>query len=155
VLARLSKNLIASLLLSFILLSLTSGYPKQTVPLPPEQLSLFHWWNAYPESERYGPDASRLPVNAGGYVWGRSGHEWVRSVLSYLEWREGSSWRNEYHRYHPVRWHYIECIRTVRSAYYSNVGWWSTAVPAEPTISREDKRPPGRVSVQLKKEGLA
>lgn len=102
---------------------------------PSEQLNLFHWWNAYPDNETFGPSAARLPVHEGGFVWGRSGHQWIRSIVAYLSWREGSPWRPETHRYHPVRWHFVDCVRIVTTAYYGNVKWWAPSA-AHLTIAR-------------------
>jgi len=95
----------------------------------PQQLCLFHWWNAYPDNVTYGADASRLPVHEGGFVEGRSGFQWIKAAIHYLEYRAGSAWRTQEHRYHPVRWHYTECIRLLNEAYYKNVKWWSPAAP--------------------------
>jgi hypothetical protein len=111
---------------------LRPGYARATMQeQDPVQLELFHWWNACPEDQPFGPHAaaSRLPVHEGGFVWGRSGHQWVQSVISYLAWRQGSAWRPETHRFHPVRWHFNECIAVVQQAYFGNVKWWAASAP--------------------------
>src|ERR1051326_9119315 len=89
------------LLLTFISLSAPLAQCRQAVP--DEQLKLFHWWNVCPDDQTYGPDASRLPVHEGGFVDGRSGFQWIKAVISYLDYRAGSGWRPGTHRYHPIR----------------------------------------------------
>ncbi|HLW53272.1 MAG TPA: hypothetical protein VKW06_10555 [Candidatus Angelobacter sp.] len=113
-------------ILALVLFVLLHHLPAQMEKLLPQQLQLFHWWNAYSEVDRFGPPVvDRLPIHEGGRVWGRSGFQWIQSVTSYLAFREGSSWRPDYHRFHPVRQHYVECIAIVRRAYFGNVRWWT------------------------------
>lgn len=117
-----------------------------------QQLELFHWWNAYAENEIYKPQstASRMPIHEGGFVWGRSGHQWIQSIIAYLAWREGSSWRPPTHRYNPVRWHFVECISIVQSAYYGNAKWLAASA-ARHEVDRCPvcrKKPPQSVKLQ-------
>ena len=69
----------------------------------------------------------RLPVHFCGMVDGRTGIQWVRSILSYLDWRTGSSWRPLSHRWHPDRWYYLDGYRLVLEA-------WNTPELATPEI---------------------
>lgn len=48
---------------------------------------------------------------------GRKGHQWIASVLAYLDWRAGDSWRPVSHRFHPEREHYIRGHRAVSQAW--------------------------------------
>jgi hypothetical protein len=47
----------------------------------------------------------------------RSGRQWVASVLSYLDWRSGSSWRSAADRFSPERLEYIAAWRVVNEAW--------------------------------------
>ena len=124
------KRSVCLLLLCIPLLSVS---PAPARPMH-EQLRLFHWWNACPENEPWGPDATRLPIHEGGLVDGRSGFQWVKAVIDYLDYRAGSAWRPGTHRYHPVRQHYVECAAIVQHAYFSNVNWWAPcALPTTTT----------------------
>lgn len=115
-------SLLLFLFVLFILACRVQSYMQDN------QLQLFHWRNASAEDQPFGPiAANRLPIHEGGLVWGRSGFHWVQSVIAYLSWREGASWRPDYHRFHPVREHFIECIAIVQRAYFGNVKWWSAA----------------------------
>lgn len=56
----------------------------------------------------------------GGGVWevdGRGAHQWIASVLAYLEWRAGDSWRQISDRFHPEREYYICGYRTLMQAW--------------------------------------
>jgi len=46
-------------------------------------------------------------------VDGRKAHQWIASVLAYLDWRAGDSWRPASHRFHPERECYVRAHRVV------------------------------------------
>jgi hypothetical protein len=52
-------------------------------------------------------------------VDGRTAHQWVQSVLAYLDWRSGMSWRPMADRFHPDRTLYTESSLRLRQAYYN------------------------------------
>jgi hypothetical protein len=120
--------------------------------IKPEQLNLFHWWNAYPEEEPFGTPAHRLPVHEDGFVCGRSGFQWVQSIIAYLAWREGAAWRPESHRFNPVREHFVECVSIVQRAYFGNARWFnaSNRVPRLPR-----PKPVVSANAKPKKKGIA
>ncbi len=129
------RSLSASLLLLLVLLAPVQQtqqmHDKNSGPSSSRQLTLFHWWNAYSETQPFGPHAAaaRLPIHEGGFIDGRSGHQWIQSISSYLGWRGGLPWRPETHRFNEVRFHYVECIALVHGAYYHNVKWWAASAP--------------------------
>ena len=127
----LGKFLVKILLLFYLSWFSWALYPPSKLPMA-EQLPLFHWWNVCAEDALQGPDASRLPVHEGGLVFGRSGFQWIKAVSAYLEFRAGSAWRPESHRFNPVYEHYVECLRVVHSAYYQNVNWWAASIARLP-----------------------
>jgi hypothetical protein len=51
-------------------------------------------------------------------VDGRNGSQWMRSVLAYLDWRSGDSWRPMAHRNHPDRRAYTDASLTLRQAFF-------------------------------------
>ena len=51
----------------------------------------------------------------------RTGVQWVKSVIGYLEWRAGESWRrlsDPEQRFDPERWDYLAAARAVHQAFY-------------------------------------
>lgn len=61
-----------------------------------------------------GPD-SQEPADLDG----RSGYQWVQSVLSYLDWRAGLSWRPARERNHPERVKYVSASLELRQAFFN------------------------------------
>jgi len=54
----------------------------------------------------------------------RSGDEWILSVVSYLEFRSGKSWRKVHkaeQRWHGVRWHYLRAVKLLGELRYATV----------------------------------
>jgi hypothetical protein len=58
------------------------------------------------------------PEPRDGEIDGRNGDQWVRSVLAYIEWRCGDSWRSIRDRNHPDRRFYTDASLTLRQAYF-------------------------------------
>ena len=52
-------------------------------------------------------------------VDGRNGRQWMRSVLAYLDWRSGDSWRPMADRNHPERRAYTDASLTLRQAFFN------------------------------------
>jgi hypothetical protein len=54
----------------------------------------------------------------------RTGDQWLRSVIAYLEFRAGDSWRNlsnQKLRNSPVRWEALDAIRLIKEVRYAPV----------------------------------
>jgi hypothetical protein len=53
----------------------------------------------------------------------RTGLQWIKSVIGYLEWRAGEPWRrlsDPEQRFDSERWDYLDAARVVREAFYSD-----------------------------------
>lgn len=50
-------------------------------------------------------------------VDGRNGSQWMRSVLAYLDWRSGVSWRSQSERNHPQRRAYLDASLCLTQAF--------------------------------------
>lgn len=58
------------------------------------------------------------PVLCAEIVDGRTGNQWLKSVLAYLDFRAGNAWRrmdDGAHRRAPERWEYLDAIRFIES----------------------------------------
>jgi hypothetical protein len=76
------------------------------------QLSLFPWRPLW-EPARLGRDKQDR----------RTPDQWIRSVLAYLDWRSGDSWRPlsvRTERENSERWAYLEARRIVQSVRYAS-----------------------------------
>lgn len=89
----------------------------------------------------------RLPVHRGGFVDGRSGWQWIRSVEHYLSWRAGDGWRPVGHRFHPDRVYCSAALQTLKRAYYTHpevAAWWTPSFGEAARIEQQIEKLNGR-----------
>jgi len=78
--------------------------------------------------------AYRLPVHK-SFFEGRSDFDWYHSILAYLEFRAGSSWRPVRHRGACVAQAYRDAIRLVTLAFNGQLEAVSPALSKKPPVS--------------------
>ena len=94
-------------------------------------------------------------------VDGRTGQQWFKSIMSYLEWRSGQPWRRVADRFNPTANYYLHGLRTARDAFNGRL---RHPVPCQPPAERHNDaesrtdsaalgRVPPRASGQLDGDG--
>lgn len=71
-------------------------------------------------------------------VDGRTGDQWLRSVIGYLHWRSGDCWRRlslPVQRHSPQRWDYLHALKLVESVRYAPI----KAKPAPRIVARPSR----------------
>jgi hypothetical protein len=67
------------------------------------------------------PVAFQEPRQTVYQVDGRNGRQWLASIVAYLEWRSGSSWRPQTQRFHEDKQVYVRAIRLLNTLSSGNV----------------------------------
>jgi hypothetical protein len=76
-------------------------------------------YKTYRETHNTLPAVYTGPDDSPAQVDGRSPLQWVKSVLSYLDWRSGREWRPLADRNHPERRAYTDASLQLRQAFYN------------------------------------
>jgi hypothetical protein len=88
----------------------------------------------------------------------RSAQEWQRSVLAYVDFKMGESWRRLHRpgeRFHDVRQHWLDVWRTCNAAFQSTALPGAVVPPLEGSVGQSElsKKPPRseRLAAALKR----